>query len=77
MTTETTTQVPDHTPTVDYGPHPSKCPGCVYKYEQEKAERATWINPHRPGTKVHAAWEKDNRLPSYYMDLRSEAYWSM
>ncbi len=60
-----------------YGPHPGNCPACVEKYDQELARRATLVNPHRAGTKVHAQWELKNRTPSWFMDLRSEAYWSM
>lgn len=60
-----------------YGPHPGNCPACVAKYELEVARRAELPNPHRVGTKRHAEWERENRKPSWYMDLRSEAYWSM
>jgi hypothetical protein len=60
-----------------YGPHPGNCPACIAKHEAEKAERAKWVNPHRPGTKVHAQWERENRNPPWYLDLRSERYWSM
>ena len=59
-----------------YGPHPGNCPGCVEAHETETARRAALTNPHRSGTKVHALWERENRTPSWYMDLRSEAYWS-
>lgn len=67
----------EHTNSGGYGPHPGNCPACVEKYEAEVARRAQLVNPHRPGTKVHAQWERENRRPSWYMDLRSEAYWSM
>lgn len=60
-----------------YGPHPGDCPACIEKYDAELIRRAALINPHRAGTKVHAAWERDNRRPSWFMDLRSESYWSM
>lgn len=57
-----------------YGPHAWDCEPCVAEYEARKASRQ---NPHRPGTKVAAEWDRMNASGLVACDPRTETYWSM
>ena len=54
--------------------HDADCPACVEAFDARKAERR---NPHRPGTKVAAEWERMNNAGLAACDPRTETYWSM
>jgi hypothetical protein len=54
--------------------HDSDCPACVEAH-RERMERH--VNPHRPGTKVAAEWDRMNRQAAMGSDPRTETYWSM
>lgn len=53
--------------------HDADCPGCVARDESWTAGHK---NPHRPGTKAHAKWERMNSQVRWATDMRSETYWS-
>lgn len=66
---------PQHNNGGGYGPHPWDCPACVLAAKRRKENRRP--NPHRPGTKVAARWEREQNALDWAMDLRGETYWSM
>lgn len=60
---------------VAYGTvHDPNCPACAAAAAERTAHR---VNPHRPGTKAHAKWEREQSFVQLACDPRSETYWSM
>ena len=55
--------------------HTWTCPPCMREATARSFYRATH-NPHRPGTKVAAAWDRDRARVDWAMDMRGETYWS-
>jgi hypothetical protein len=69
--------VPEHKSSkYGYGPHPMDCPACAEAAERRYEWRLA-NNPHRPGTKAHATWDKQRGFLDWALDLRGETYWSM
>lgn len=54
--------------------HAQDCEPCA---EAQKARADGRQNPHRPGTKVAAEWDRMNRAGLMACDPRTETYWSM
>lgn len=59
-----------------YGPHDWSCPACIAE-SMRRTEYRLNNNPHRPGTKVAARWDRDRSSVDWAMDMRGETYWSM
>lgn len=57
--------------------HDWDCPACVAEDARRRAARAAMVNPHRPGTKVHAKFERERYQGLNAVDPRTETYWSM
>lgn len=68
--------VPQHKSSGGYGPHDWDCPACKAESER-RAEYRKSNNPHRPGTKAAAKWDRDRSSVDWAMDMRGETYWSM
>jgi len=54
--------------------HAFDCPACVTAANDRAARDR---NPHRPGTKAAARWERLNNAGLAACDPRTETYWSM
>lgn len=64
---------PEHRGGGAYGiTHDHDCPACLAN-EARFAERK---NPHRPGTKAAAKWEREQSWLAYATSPRSETYWA-
>jgi hypothetical protein len=55
--------------------HDSDCPACVAQDATRRERHGR--NPHRPGTKAAARWERDEAAARWACDPRSETYWCM
>jgi len=49
----------------------------VAEDNRRRAQRAALVNPHRPGTQVHAKFERERFAGLNACDPRTETYWSM
>lgn len=67
---------PQHKTRGGYGPHDWDCPACKVESERRSEYRKN-NNPHRPGTKAAAKWDRDRASVDWAMDMRGETYWSM
>lgn len=57
--------------------HDRDCPPCVAADQERANRRAAIKNPHRPGTKAHAKFERERYAGLNACDPRSETYWCM
>ena len=57
--------------------HAGDCPACIESSERAVARRAAVPNPHRPGTKAYAKFEKERYAGLNAIDPRTETYWCM
>jgi len=67
---------PKHKSSGGYGPHDWDCPACKAESERRSEYRKN-NNPHRPGTKAAAKWDRDRASVDWAMDMRGETYWCM
>lgn len=54
--------------------HAMDCQPCI-DLDDERKSRYAETNSHRPGTKVHAKREQEDRHMRYALDMRYEHYW--
>ena len=58
-----------------YLTHAWDCDVCVALSEY-RAVRDEEQNPHRPGTKAHAKYDRERSAARWALDMRGETYWS-